>query len=77
MNKQQPPKSSIHVNVGLDQMNEGRYYVQSLTAQVFIVRKCHSAGGKPGPGDRIIRSFEIHHDASSYADSLNDGSIHE
>jgi hypothetical protein len=77
MSKQPSEKSPIHVNIGLDQMNEGRYYVQSLTAQVFIVRKCHSAGGKPGPNDRIIRSFEIHHDASNYADGLNSGNVQE
>lgn len=53
-------------------MREPYYYVQPLTAQVFVVRRCMSASGEPGPDDAIVRSFEVHHDASSYARSLNE-----
>jgi hypothetical protein len=48
-----------------------RYYVQRLTEQIFLVREHLSADGAPGADDRIIRSFQIHHDASLYANSLN------
>jgi len=48
-----------------------RYYVQRLTEQVFLVREYTSADGEPGPDDRIVRSFSMHHDAYMYADGLN------
>jgi hypothetical protein len=48
------------------------YYVQQLTEQVFIVRKCASANGVPGPDDAIARSFTTHHDASLYVSSMNE-----
>jgi len=47
-----------------------RYYVQRLTEQVFLIRECLSADGKPGSNDRIVRSFDIRHDAYMYADSV-------
>jgi hypothetical protein len=48
-----------------------RYYVQRLTEQIFLVRERTSADGEPGPDDRIVRSFDIRHDAYMYADSEN------
>ena len=48
------------------------YYVQQLTEQVFVVRKCASANGVPGPDDSIARSFNTHHDASLYVSSMNE-----
>jgi hypothetical protein len=51
---------------------EDRYYVQRLTEQVFLVRERVSTEGKPGPGDRIVRSFDARHDAYVYAESVND-----
>lgn len=48
------------------------YYVQQLTEQVFLVRKCSSANGVPGPDDCIARSFNAQHDASMYASSMNE-----
>ena len=53
-------------------MKEDRYYVQRLTEQVFLVRERISADDKPGPEDRIVRSFDIRHDAYVYADSVNE-----
>jgi len=53
-------------------MMEDRYYVQRLTEQVFLVRERISADEKPGPEDRIVRSFDVRHDAYVYADSVND-----
>ena len=49
-----------------------RYYVQQLTEQVFLIRERMSADGEPGPDDRIVRSFDIRHDAYMYAGTMND-----
>ena len=48
-----------------------RYYVQRLTEQIFLIRERLSADGEPGPDDRIVRSFDVRHDAYMYADSVN------
>ncbi len=53
-------------------MRQDRYYVQGLTDQIFLVRERKSANGEHGPDDRIVRSFDIRHDAFMYAESLND-----
>jgi hypothetical protein len=49
-----------------------RYYVQRLTEQIFWVRERLSVEGASGADDRIIRSFQILHDASLYANRLNE-----
>ncbi len=54
-------------------MKENHYYVQFLTEQIFLVRESLSANGEPGPDDPIVRSFDVRHDAYSYASSMNDG----
>ena len=51
---------------------EDRYYVQRLTEQVFLIRERTSAEEKPGPDDRIVRSFVFRHDAYRYVDSMNE-----
>ena len=53
-------------------MKEDRYYVQRLTEQVFLIRERLSADGAQGPDDRIVRSFDIRHDAHAYAESVNE-----
>jgi hypothetical protein len=53
-------------------MIEDRYYVQRLTDQVILVRERASSKGKPGPDDRIVRSFDVRHDAYTYAESMNE-----
>ena len=65
-------KAPLLGNAGGVVMMVDRYYVQRLTEQVFLVRECQSADGKPGSNDRIVRSFDIRHDAYMYADSVND-----
>ena len=72
MNTQEPSESPLQGNVGREIEREDRYYVQSLTAHIFVVRKSLSGERKPGPDDHIIRSFDNYHDASSYADQMND-----
>jgi len=59
-------------NVGAMTMIEDRYYVQSLTEQVFLVRERASTDGGPGPNDQIVRSFDVRHDAYMYVGSLNE-----
>ena len=53
-------------------MTEDRYYVHRLTEQVFVIRERLSAEGKPGPDDRIARSFDMRHDAYVFDDSVNE-----
>lgn len=53
-------------------MIQDRYYVQGLTDQIFLVRERVSANGEQGPDDRIVKSFDIRHDAYLYAESMND-----
>ncbi len=68
MSKQEP---SPQGNAESRATAEGRYYVQHLTAQVFVVRECASTNGEPGSDDHIVRSFTIAHDAYMYANSMN------
>lgn len=53
-------------------MRADRYYVQCLTEQVFLVRERVSPEGEAGPNDRIVRSFDVRHDANMYAESTNE-----
>ena len=53
-------------------MMEDRYYVQHLTERVFLVRERMSPDGESGPDDRIVRSFDVRHDAYMFADSMNE-----
>jgi hypothetical protein len=53
-------------------MKEDRYYVQRLTEQVFVIRDRLSSHGEPGHNNRIVRSFDVRHDAHVYADSANE-----
>ena len=53
-------------------MIEDRYYVQRLTEQVFLIRERASPEGESGPDDRIVRSFDVRHDASVFAENMNE-----
>jgi hypothetical protein len=53
-------------------MMEDRYYVQRLTEQIFLIRERICADGKPGPDDRIVRSFDVRNDAYLYVDRVNE-----
>ena len=68
MSKQEPPQPPL---LGITMM-EDRYYVQRLTEQVFLIRERISAEGGPVPDDRIVRSFDIRHDAYLYVGSVNE-----
>lgn len=73
MKKQESPQLPLQGHAERDKTGEEYYYVQTLTEHIFLVRRCLSGERKPGPDDPIVRSFDIRHDASSYAESLNDG----
>ncbi len=53
-------------------MMQDRYYVQHLTERVFLVRERMSPDGGPGPDDRIVRSFDVRHDAYIFVGNLNE-----
>lgn len=72
MNKQKAPRSPLTQQTEGGNTREDHYYVQVLTGSIFLVRKYQSAQGKPGPDDSIVRSFNVSHDAYSYANSLNE-----
>ena len=65
-------EAPLQGSVGGVAMTVDRYYVQRLTEQVFLIRDRLSANGAPGPDNRIVRSFDIRHDAYVYADSVNE-----
>jgi folylpolyglutamate synthase/dihydropteroate synthase len=51
---------------------EDRYYVQHLTDHVFLVRERVSLDGETTSNDRLVRSFEVRHDAYMYIESINE-----
>ncbi len=53
-------------------MIDDRYYVQRLTEQVFLIRERATSEEEAGPDDRIVRSFDVRHDAYMYAESMNE-----
>jgi hypothetical protein len=72
MSNQDAPQSLSRDGSERNISKKGRYYVQSLTAHIFLVRERFSIESKPGADDPIVRSFDAHYDADSYASSLND-----
>jgi hypothetical protein len=53
-------------------MIKERYYVQCLSEQIFLIRERMSIDKGPGPNDRLVRSFNVRHDAFMYANEIND-----
>jgi hypothetical protein len=72
MSNQKVSQSSSADNNEGGKAREGRYYVQVLTDQIFLVRESLAPNGKPGADDVIIRSFDVRYDAYSYANSMNE-----
>lgn len=71
MNKHVPVRPSPGRPTGITARKE-RYYVQPLTAQIFVIRERLSTETEPGPNDRIVRSFSIRYDAYACASTLNE-----
>lgn len=74
MSKQNASQPLAPQGVEESRNRRDHYYVQALTASIFVVRKCLSTEGEPGPDDRIVRSFNGQHDASQYAHDMNNAS---
>lgn len=53
-------------------MMDDRYYVQRITEQVFLIRERTSSKAEMGPDDRIVRSFDVRHDANIFAENMNE-----
>lgn len=51
---------------------ENRYYVQCLSPQIFLVRERVAQDQAPSSKDRLVKSFDIRHDAYMYAESVNE-----
>ncbi|GAC1389926.1 MAG: hypothetical protein NVS4B11_10320 [Ktedonobacteraceae bacterium] len=72
MNKQKVSKHPSLGNSGRNTVMEDRYYVQRITEQIFVIRERTSEDGETGPNDRIIKSFDMRHDAYTHVDTLNE-----
>ncbi len=72
MNKQRNAQYPLGENSGRHTVTEEHYYVQRITEQVFVIRERTPDGGEPGPHDRIIKSFDMRHDAYVHVDMLNE-----
>ncbi|GER90632.1 hypothetical protein KDW_47940 [Dictyobacter vulcani] len=53
-------------------MAHHHYYVQCLSPQIFLVRERAAGDQAPSPNDRLVKSFDIRHDAYMYAESINE-----
>ena len=51
---------------------QNRYYVQTLTSHIFVIRERTSVDEEPGYHDRLVKSFDLQHDAVLYANNVND-----
>lgn len=72
MNKQKTSQRPLAGNYERSTVTEESYYVQRLTEQVFVIREHVSGDGEPRPADRIVKSFDMSHDAYVYVDMLNE-----
>jgi hypothetical protein len=69
MNKQKPISMSGNSRKGTT--TQDRYYVQSITEQIFVIRE-HTSTSEGTGQDHIIKSFDTRHDAYAHADVLNE-----
>ena len=71
MNKQKVTTHSTSENSRKDTTTQDRYYVQSITEQIFVIREREAVEGEAGSKDRIVKSFDTRHDAYAHLDRLN------
>lgn len=71
MIKQNLLNSHSQGNIGGNTAMKDRYYIQRLTEQVFLIRERISTEKEPGPDDRLVRAFDMRHDAEIYVDNVN------
>ncbi len=70
MNKQKIAMHPVVGNSRRDTMTKDRFYVQSITEQIFVIRERESDGKGTGQ-DHIVKSFDTRHDAYAHVDILN------
>jgi len=71
MIKQKSLRPPLRGNIGDNTTMKDRYYVQRLTEQVFLIRERISMEKEPGPEDRLVRAFDMRHDADIFVDNAN------
>ena len=72
MNKQKIHHQPLVGKSGRNIVTEERYYVQKVTEQIFVIRERVSEQEEPKHNTRIIKSFDMSHDAYVYVDMLNE-----
>ena len=72
MNKQRIPHQPHTDSSGKNIVTEERYYVQKITDQIFVIRDRSPEDEEPEQRTRIIKSFDVGHDAYIYVDILNE-----
>ncbi len=72
MNKQKTTHQSHTNSSGRNSVTEERYYVQKITEQIFVIRDRFPEHEEPEHHTRIIKSFNVGHDAYAYVEKLNE-----
>ncbi len=72
MNKQKIAHQPSTGTSGRHTVTEERYYVQKITEQIFVIRDRVPADDEAEHNARIIKSFDMGHDAYVYVDMLNE-----
>ena len=72
MNKQKIAHQPSTGTSGRNTVTEERYYVQKITEQIFVIRDRVPADDEMEHNARIIKSFDMGHDAYVYVDMLNE-----
>ena len=72
MNKQKIYHQPLIGNSGRSTLTEERYYVQKITEQIFVIRDRVPNTTEVEHNARIIKSFDMSHDAYVYVDMLNE-----
>ncbi len=72
MNKQKITHQPSPGTSGRNTVTEDRYYVQKITEQIFVIRDRVPADDEAEHNARIIKSFDMGHDAYVYVDMLNE-----
>ncbi len=72
MNKQKVTHQPSSGPNGRNTVTEERYYVQKITEQIFVIRDRAPVDEEAEHNARIIKSFDMGHDAYVYVDMLNE-----
>ena len=72
MNKQKITRQPLMGTNGRNTVTAERYYVQKITEQIFVIRDRVPVDEESEQNARIIKSFDMGHDAYVYVDILNE-----